>query len=370
MPCSMASDRCIGSSSACPRERSASCGASACAAEVVFFFFSGRLVARFAPIILILDRLSPRRCALDGHGIRSRLCGCSCRSRRCMPRPSRSRHFGTLHFLMQNVPDALRNSAQGLYTACSAGLFLMLATAAVGPDIRCLRRACLSRHGGHVGCGFRAGFYRAAYQPQSARGGGCIRLPAKLIPGTRSSLSSSGPSRSTNCAYCASSMAGAMASDVASMQPTMISRSLARAARRQSKGFGQAAGLVELDVDRVIFADQLQRCRRHRGPIHRRRSATLRSMRPERLIVRRQARAARPVRRRSLGAGREHARQVRFVPAFIGIDDEPRLGGGRADGRDALLIALAAELELEERPVGTRRRPPRPWPRGVSRLSV
>jgi PPP family 3-phenylpropionic acid transporter len=42
-------------------------------------------------------------------------------------------HFGTLHFLMQNVPDALRNSAQGLYTACSAGLFLMLATAAAGP---------------------------------------------------------------------------------------------------------------------------------------------------------------------------------------------------------------------------------------------
>jgi MFS transporter, PPP family, 3-phenylpropionic acid transporter len=31
------------------------------------------------------------------------------------------------------VPDHLRNSAQGLYAACSAGLFMMLATAAAGP---------------------------------------------------------------------------------------------------------------------------------------------------------------------------------------------------------------------------------------------
>jgi PPP family 3-phenylpropionic acid transporter len=101
-------------------------------AEVVFFFFSGRLLPRFAPILLILigcllGVLRWTATAFDPplwllvplqtlHAATFALT-----------------HFGTLHFLMQNVPSSLRNSAQGLYTACSAGLFLMLATAAVGP---------------------------------------------------------------------------------------------------------------------------------------------------------------------------------------------------------------------------------------------
>lgn len=101
-------------------------------AEVVFFFFSGRLLPRFAPILLILigcllGVLRWTATAFDPalwllvllqtlHAATFALT-----------------HFGTLHFLMQNVPEALRNSAQGLYTACSAGLFLMLATAAAGP---------------------------------------------------------------------------------------------------------------------------------------------------------------------------------------------------------------------------------------------
>lgn len=101
-------------------------------AEVVFFFFSGRLLPRFAPILLILigclvgvfrwtvTAFDPPLWLLVPlqtlHAATFALT-----------------HFGTLHFLMQNVPAALRNSAQGLYTACSAGLFLMLATAAVGP---------------------------------------------------------------------------------------------------------------------------------------------------------------------------------------------------------------------------------------------
>jgi PPP family 3-phenylpropionic acid transporter len=101
-------------------------------AEVAFFFFSGRLLPRFAPILLILigclfGVLRWTATAFDPslwllvplqslHAATFALT-----------------HFGTLHFLMQNVPAALRNSAQGLYTACSAGLFLMLATAAAGP---------------------------------------------------------------------------------------------------------------------------------------------------------------------------------------------------------------------------------------------
>lgn len=101
-------------------------------AEVVFFFFSGRLIPRFAPILLILigclsgvfrwtaTAFDPALWLLAPlqmlHATTFALT-----------------HFGTLHFLMQNVPAALRNSAQGLYTACSAGLFLMLATVMAGP---------------------------------------------------------------------------------------------------------------------------------------------------------------------------------------------------------------------------------------------
>ena len=101
-------------------------------AEIVFFFFSGRFVPRFSPIILILigcllGVVRWTATAYDPHlwvlvplqALHAATFALT--------------HFGTLHYLMQNVPDALRNSAQGIYTACSAGLFLMLATAAVGP---------------------------------------------------------------------------------------------------------------------------------------------------------------------------------------------------------------------------------------------
>jgi PPP family 3-phenylpropionic acid transporter len=101
-------------------------------AEVVLFFFSGRLIHRFAPILLILigcllgvvrwtatafdPNLSLLVLLQTLHAATFALT-----------------HIGTLFYLMQNVPETLRNSAQGLYTACSAGLFMMLATVAVGP---------------------------------------------------------------------------------------------------------------------------------------------------------------------------------------------------------------------------------------------
>jgi PPP family 3-phenylpropionic acid transporter len=101
-------------------------------AEVVFFFFSGRLLPHFAPILLILigclvgvfrwtvTAFDPALWLLVP--LQTLHAGTFALT-----------HFGTLHFLMQNVPAALRNSAQGLYTACSAGLFMMLATVAVSP---------------------------------------------------------------------------------------------------------------------------------------------------------------------------------------------------------------------------------------------
>ena len=40
------------------------------------------------------------------------------------------------------------------------------------------------------------------------------------------------------------------------MQPTMILKFRSFAALRQRQGFGQSAGLVELDVDGIIFSDE------------------------------------------------------------------------------------------------------------------
>lgn len=100
--------------------------------EVVFFFFSGKLLPRYAPILLILGG------CLIGI-LRWTIMAFDPPLWLLMPLQTLHAgtfalgHFGTLHFLMQNVPSALRNSAQGLYTACSAGLFLMLATVAAGP---------------------------------------------------------------------------------------------------------------------------------------------------------------------------------------------------------------------------------------------
>jgi hypothetical protein len=47
--------------------------------------------------------------------------------------------------------------------------------------------------------------------------------------------------------------------EVASMQPTMIFRPCWRAAPRERQGLGEAAGLVQLDVDGVVLADEVGR---------------------------------------------------------------------------------------------------------------
>jgi PPP family 3-phenylpropionic acid transporter len=101
-------------------------------AEVVFFYFSGRLLPRFAPILLILVGclLGVLRWTLTAFDPALWLLVAL---QSLHAATFALTHFGTLHFLMRNVPEALRNSAQGLYTACSAGLLLMLATAAAGP---------------------------------------------------------------------------------------------------------------------------------------------------------------------------------------------------------------------------------------------
>lgn len=101
-------------------------------AEVVFFFFSGRLVPRFTPMLLILIG------CLAGI-LRWTVTAFDPALWLLMPLQALHAltfaltHFGTMRFLLDYMPEHLRNSAQGLYAACSAGLFMMLATAAAGP---------------------------------------------------------------------------------------------------------------------------------------------------------------------------------------------------------------------------------------------
>ena len=142
--------------------------------------------------------------------------------------------------------------------------------------------------------------------PHSSPGAGYMRLCSNRIAGSRSVLRSSGPSRSTNFARCATSRAGAMAREVASMHPTMISNPKSERRLLQRERLGQPAGLVELDVDGVIFATQPFQI----PPAMRRFIGTQRHLarKPaQELRHRRRAAAARRARRRGRRTGRRVA---------------------------------------------------------------
>jgi MFS transporter, PPP family, 3-phenylpropionic acid transporter len=103
--------------------------------EVAFFYFSSSVTRRYAAEWLILV-------------------GCSCGLLRWMAMafdPGLAllaplqmlhaasfalTHLGALLFIQRQVRASLRHSAQGVYTALSAGLFMMIATAAAGPAYR------------------------------------------------------------------------------------------------------------------------------------------------------------------------------------------------------------------------------------------
>ena len=118
----------------------------------------------------------------------------------------------------------------------------------------------------------------------------------------------------------------------------------------QRQRLGQAAGLVELDVDHVVAAGERGKARRGRGSSRRRRPAAAAACRPA-PRRRRRAAAARPWRRRA----RERRRQ-RGVglggPALVGVDDDARVRRAGAHRLDAREVARPPELDLEERPGG------------------
>ena len=86
------------------------------------------------------------------------------------------------------------------------------------------------------------------------------RMHARLVVDERMrrgrAPAAAAPSRSVTAAPCATSTAGAMARLEPTMQPTMTPKPAAARRVAQRQRLGQAAGLVELDVDHVVPAGE------------------------------------------------------------------------------------------------------------------
>jgi PPP family 3-phenylpropionic acid transporter len=106
-------------------------------AEVFFFFFSGSATRRYRAELLILVGSA---CGLLRWTVMSFDPGLVLLVPLQMLHAASFAltHLGALLFIQRHVNMRLRHSAQGLYTAFSAGLFMMLATAASGPAYRAL----------------------------------------------------------------------------------------------------------------------------------------------------------------------------------------------------------------------------------------
>ena len=169
-------------------------------------------------------------------------------------------------------------------------------------------------------------------KPGCRRSAGRRRGPSPAAAGRRDRRSA---------AACASSTAGAMASEVATMQPTMMAKPSRRGLRGHRQRFGQAAGLVELDVDGVVFAGE----RRQRGAVmhafvgadrHRPLDAG------QRLIARRPAAAARPAPRRRRRRRRDWRRDCPSRQPSLASTISVAFGRGRAHRGDARGIAACS----------------------------
>ena len=116
---------------------------------------------------------------------------------------------------------------------------------------------------------------------------------------------------------------------------------------------GQPAGLVELDVDGVVFAGEAVEV----AVVWQASSAqtgigcgTVR----QRLVVIGRQRLLDQLHPEP-GQRRHDLRQVALAPAFVGIDDQPRRRRGLAHRAHPLDVAVAAQLQLQQRPVPLRR---------------
>ena len=135
--------------------------------------------------------------------------------------------------------------------------------------------------------------------------------------------------------------------------------------RRGGERLGETAGLVELDVHRVVARGQAA----ERGAVMHQLVGADRDdagdvlqgcvvAGGQRLLDELDACRLRRI---------EQALEVGGAPRLVGIGDEPRLGHGGADGGEPRLVAVAAKLELEQRIARGLARPGRHLLRGAER---
>ena len=137
-----------------------------------------------------------------------------------------------------------------------------------------------------------------------------------------------------------------MASDVPTMLPTMTLSPSARALCFYRERLGQPAGLVELDVHRVVArGDRLERGAVVHRLVGANRNGVVDVLQDlvlgsrQRLLDQFDA---------GLGRGLEQMLQRLRPPGLVRIGDQPRAWRGLAHGGEAHRIAVAPELELEQ----------------------
>ncbi len=143
-----------------------------------------------------------------------------------------------------------------------------------------------------------------------------------------------------------------MASEVDTIEPAMILSPSRRASAAVASASVKPAGLVELDVDRVVPVGD----RGERGAVmHQLVGADRDGVgdMPKSVVV-----ARREGLLDELDPGRRRCRHQPFkigsAPGLVGIGDEPRHRHGIPNGGKAGLVPVTAELELEQRIAGRR----------------
>src|SRR5205814_3248391 len=115
-----------------------------------------------------------------------------------------------------------------------------------------------------------------------------------------------------------------------------------------------AAGLVELDVDRVVFPDEPVEIGGGVAGLIRADRDRMRHPRQSLIVSGRQWLLD------QLDAEfcerRHHLGQMALTPAFVGIDDQPRRWRGAAHRAYPLDVAVAGQLQLQQWPSALRRR--------------
>ena len=185
---------------------------------------------------------------------------------------------------------------------------------------------------------------------------GCPRSAARSRDRPRAAAA---PSRSTTRARCASSIAGAIESDVATMQPTIRPKPSRSASAAIASASVRPAGLVELDVDRIILADE----RGQRGAVM---HALVGADRDRAHQWQRAPRRRPPASGCSISVTPPAAHAARLAarlsgaPGLVGVDDQLGIGRCGAHRGDPLGVALPAELHLQQLARRGLARPPAP----------